>query len=235
VLYSDDPGSSSKGGTYMNVRRGEFGGNEFEKVAFGMKDSEISKVFETDFGFHFIQMIHRHGELLDLRHILIIPIVSNDDMIKCKEQLDTIEKNIKRDSITFSDAAARYSDDKATKYNGGVLTNPQTGLSKWDMDQLGELELSYTINMSPGDISDPEIYTTPDAKRGYRIVKLVERSKPHKANLKDDYQQIQAVALAKKQQRIINDWINRKIKEGVYVHVDKDYQQCKFQNHWITL
>jgi peptidyl-prolyl cis-trans isomerase SurA len=234
VLYSDDPGSSSKGGTYMNVRRGEFGGNEFEKVAFGMKDSEISKVFETDFGFHFIQMIHRHGELLDLRHILIIPIVSNDDMIKCKEQLDTIEKNIKRDSITFSDAAARYSDDKATKYNGGVLTNPQTGLSKWDMDQLGELELSYTINMSPGDISDPEIYTTPDAKRGYRIVKLMERSKPHKANLKDDYQQIQAVALAKKQQRIINDWINRKIKEGVYVHVDKDYQQCKFQNHWIT-
>ncbi len=234
VLYSDDPGSSNKGGVYMNVRKGEFGGNEFEKMAFSMKDSEISKVFETSFGFHFIQMIRRHGELLDLRHILVVPVVSSEDMIKCKEQLDTIEKYVKKDTITFSDAAAKYSDDKSTKYNGGVLTNPQTGLSKWDMDQLGELELSYTINMNPGDVSDPEIYNTPEGKRGYRIVLLKSRSKPHKANLRDDYQQIQATALAKKQQRVINEWINHKLREGVYVHVDKDYQYCKFQNHWLN-
>ena len=235
VLYSDDPGSASKGGTYKNVRRGEFGGNEFEKQAFSMKDSEISKVFETQFGYHFIQLIKRHGELLDLRHILIVPLVSAEDMAKSKDFLDSIEKYIKKDSITFSDAAARYSDDKPTKYNGGIITNPQTGLSKWDMNQLGELELSYTMYMNPGDVSDPELFNTPDAKKGYRIILLKNRTKPHKANLKDDYQQIMGGALAKKQQKVIGDWINRKLKEGVYVHIDKDYQYCKFQNHWLTL
>jgi len=232
ILYSADPGSAPKGGVYMNVRKKEFD-PEFEKVAFSLKDSEVSQVFETQFGFHFIQCIHRHGELVDLRHILIIPQVSDEDMEKCKEQLDSIEKYIKLDSISFSDAAAKYSDDKATKFNGGVLSNPQTGTSKWDMSQLGELELSYTINMNIGDISDPEMYSTPDAKKGYRVVKLKNRTKPHKANLKDDYQQIQQAALAKKQLKVIGEWINRKLKEGVYVHIDKDYQVCKFQNHWL--
>jgi len=233
VLYSGDPGSAKNGGQYKNVRKGEFA-PEFEKVAFGMKDGEISQVFETQYGFHFIQLIHRHGELADLRHILIIPLVSGDDMEKCREKLDTIEKFIRKDSISFSDAAAKYSDDKGSKYNGGLITNPQTGLTKWDMSQLGELDLSYTINMNPGEISDPELYSSPDAKRGYRIVMLKSRSKPHKANLKDDYQMIQAAALAKKQQKVINDWINRKLKEGVYIHVDKDYQNCKFQNNWMN-
>jgi len=233
ILYSGDPGSAPKGGVYMNVRKKEFD-PEFERVAFSLKDSEVSQVFETQFGYHFIQLIHRHGELVDLRHILIIPLVSDIDMERCKEQLDSIEKFIKKDSVTFSDAAAKFSDDKATKFNGGVITNPQTGTSKWDMSQLGELELSYTINMNPGDISDPEMYSTPDAKKGYRIVLLKNRTKPHKANLKDDYQEIQAAAMGKKQQKIIGDWINRKLKEGVYVHIDKDYQQCKFQNHWLN-
>jgi len=233
VLYSGDPAAAKNQGEYVNMRKGEFA-PEFEKVAFSLKDSEISPVFETQYGYHFMKLIHRHGELVDVRHILIIPQVSDMDMEKGREKLDSIEKDIKRDSISFSDAAAKYSDDKASKYNGGLITNPQTGLTKWDMNQLGELDLSYTINMNPGDISDPEIYSTPDAKRGYRIVMLKSRSKPHKANLKDDYQLIQAAALGKKQQRIINAWINRKLKEGVYVHVDMGSQKCKFQNNWLN-
>jgi peptidyl-prolyl cis-trans isomerase SurA len=233
VLYSGDPGSAKNGGQYKNVRKGEFA-PEFEKVAFNLKDGEISSVFETQYGFHFIQLIHRHGELVDLRHILIIPLVSDEDLEKCRQKLDTIEKLIKLDTISFSDAAAKYSDDKSSKYNGGLITNPQTGLTKWDMNQLGELDLSYTINMNPDDISDPEIYSSPDAKRGYRIVMLKNRSKPHKANLQDDYQMIQGTALAHRQQKVINDWINRKLKEGVYVHIDKNYLQCKFLNNWLN-
>lgn len=233
VLYSGDPGSAKNGGEYKNVRKGEFV-PEFEKVAYSLKDGEISPVFETQYGYHFIQLIHRHGELVDLRHILIVPQVSNEDMDKCMEKLDTIENLIKKDSISFSDAAAKYSDDKNSKYNGGLITNPQTGLSKWDMTQLGELDLTYTTYMNPGDISDPEIYNSPDAKRGYRIVLLKSRTKPHKANLKDDYQMIQGAALAKKQQKVINDWINRKLKEGVYIHIDNSYQNCKYQNNWLN-
>jgi peptidyl-prolyl cis-trans isomerase SurA len=233
VLYSGDPAAAKNQGEYVNMRKGEFA-PEFEKVAFSLKDSEISPVFETQYGYHFMKLIHRHGELVDVRHILIIPQVSEVDMERCRERLDSIEKDIRRDSISFSDAAAKYSDDKSSKYNGGLITNPQTGLTKWDMNQLGELDLSYTINMNPGDISDPELYSTPDAKRGYRIVMLKSRSKPHKANLKDDYQLIQGAALGKKQQKVINAWINRKLREGIYIHIDKGSQNCKFMNNWVS-
>jgi peptidyl-prolyl cis-trans isomerase SurA len=233
IMYSEDPGSSHSGGYYKNIRRGQFD-PEFEKVAYSLKDSEISKVFLFPYGYDFIQLIHRHGDLLDLRHILISPVVSDKDMGKCDEQLDSIYGLIKKDSITFSDAAAKFSDDKNTKFNGGIMINPQTGISKWDMNMLGQLDLSFVIYMNVGDIRPPEIFNSPDGKKGYRIVKLISMNKPHKANLQEDYQMIENAALSHKQQRIINDWISRKIKEGLYVHIDKDFTNCHFQNKWVN-
>jgi peptidyl-prolyl cis-trans isomerase SurA len=233
--YTQDPGSIKNGGEYKNVKRGEFM-PEFEKVAFSLKDSELSPVFETDYGYHFIQMLHRHGDLVDLRHILIIPQVSPDDLVKAKEQLDSIYELVIKDSLSFSEAAARYSDDKTTRYNGGIITNPQTGQSKWDMNTLGQLELASTISMNPGEISAPELYTSMDAKQqqGYRIIKVISRSTPHKANLKDDYQLIQGATLSRKQLKKVNEWINRKLKEGVFVHIDKEYTHCQFMNNWLA-
>ncbi|HTB06526.1 MAG TPA: peptidylprolyl isomerase [Bacteroidia bacterium] len=236
ILYSEDPGSAKNQGEYKNMRRGEFL-PEFEKIAFGLSEGETSQVFETEYGFHFIQLIHRHGDYLDIKHILIIPKVSPEDLAKSKQELDSIYGLIKKDSVSFSQAAAMFSDDKETKYNGGTIINPQTGLSRWDMEQLGQFDptVSFTINnMKVGDISNPEFYNTHDAKQAYRIILLKNTTKPHKANLKDDYQQIQSAALVKKQIKTINNWITRKIKEGVYIKIDPIYTNCHFQNNWIS-
>ncbi len=234
IEYSDDPGSAKNGGEYKNIKRGEFV-PEFDKELFSLADGEISAVFETTFGYHFIQMEHRHGELADFRHILITPIVSDRDLQEAADQLDSITKLVRKDSITFAEAAAKISDDKNTKYTGGLLTNPQTGLARWDMDQLGQIDptLAFTLNgMHVGDISTPQSYTSPEAKRGYRVIYLKERTKPHKANLQEDYQQIQAAALSNKQSKVVKKWINSKLAEGVFIHIDKTYAECHFQNDW---
>lgn len=234
IEYSDDPGSAKNGGEYKNIKRGEFV-PEFDKVLFSLSDGDISAVFQTQFGYHFIQMEHRHGELADFRHILITPIVSDQDMQHAADQLDSVTKLIRKDSISFAEAAAKISDDKNTKYTGGLLTNPQTGLTRWDMDQLGQIDpsLAFTLNgMSIGDISSPQSYTSPDAKRGFRIIYLKDRTKPHKANLQEDYQQIQASALSNKQSKIVKEWINRKLQDGVFIHIDNSYVDCHFQNDW---
>lgn len=236
ILYSDDPGSAKNGGLYKGVRRGEFV-PEFEKRAFALNDGEISEVFETQYGYHFLQVVHRHGDLVDLRHILITPKVTEQDLEKTKITIDSIYKVLQKDSMTFSEAAARFSDDKNTKYSGGVIINPQTGLSRWEMDQLGQIDptISFTINtMKVGDISAPVFYNTPDAKQAYRIIKLNNITKPHKANLVDDYQLIQSAALAKKQMRTVSEWINHKLREGIFVKIDPEFQSCKFQNNWLN-
>jgi peptidyl-prolyl cis-trans isomerase SurA len=163
--------------------------------------------------------------------------VSPDDLQKAANEIDSISKLIRKDSITFSEGAAKFSDDKNTKYNGGVIANPQTGQTKWEMDQVGQMDpsLPFTLNnLNVGDISSALQYATPDGKQGYRIVMLRNRTKPHKANLTDDYQLIQSQALAKKQAEAVSTWINRKIKEGVYVHVDDSFKDCAFQNHWFS-
>ncbi|HSY77586.1 MAG TPA: peptidylprolyl isomerase, partial [Bacteroidia bacterium] len=236
ILYSDDPGSGKYGGLYKDIKRREFD-PEFEKRAFSLNDGEYSEVFETQFGYHFLQVVHRHGELVDVRHILIVPKGTEEDMSKAKTELDSIYTAITKDSLSFNEAAARFSDDKNTKYSGGIILNPQTGLSRWDMDQLGQLDptISFTINsMKVGDVSAPILFSTPDAKQAYRIIKLNNITKPHKANLTDDYQQIQAAALSKKEAKVVNDWINHKLREGIYVKIDPDYQNCHFQNNWLT-
>jgi peptidyl-prolyl cis-trans isomerase SurA len=238
VLYSDDPAAAKNSGEYKNVRRGDFV-PEFDKMAFSLSDGEISTIFETQFGYHFMQLEKRHGELVDLRHILIMPKVSTADLQLAADQLDSIYKLVKKDSLSFSEAAAKFSDDKATKYNGGVITNSQTGQSRWDMDQIGQLDptLPFALNgMNIGDISTAQQYASPppDVRQGYRLIELKNRTKPHKANLVDDYQLIQTAALAKKQAKVVTQWINRKLKEGIYVHIDDAYKSCTFENNWIT-
>jgi len=236
ILYSDDPGSAKEGGLYKNIGRKEFD-PEFEKRAFALNDGDISEVFETQFGFHFLQVVKRHGEQVDVRHILIRPVVSDEDMAKARTALDSIYNLVIKDSMTFGEAAARFSDDKNTKYSAGVILNPQTGLSRWDMQQVGQIDptISFTINaLKVGEVSQPTVYNTPDAKQGFRIIKLNALTKPHKANLVDDYQSIQAAALAKKQSKVIADWINRKLREGLFVKIDPEYQTCKFQNNWLN-
>jgi peptidyl-prolyl cis-trans isomerase SurA len=231
-LYSEDPGSAKEGGFYANIGRGQFD-PAFEAVTFRLKNGEISNIFESAYGYHFVQLVQRRGELVDLRHILIIPKITNEDFIRSKKQLDSIYTEIQEHRITFEDAVKRFSDDTETKLNGGLMVNPQTANTKFDNEFLSQLDknLIATLNgMQVGEICKPMQYTALDGKVGFRIIKLKNRIDPHRTNLKDDYQRVAMMATEEQKKKLIKDWI-RKRSKITYIKLDPEFA-CKFENEW---
>ncbi|MBK9283266.1 MAG: peptidylprolyl isomerase [Sphingobacteriaceae bacterium] len=232
-LYSEDPGSAKEGGFYANVARGVMD-PAFEAVAFSLKNGEISKVFETTYGYHFIELVQRKGELLDLRHILMIPKMSNSDFFRSKLFLDSVYTLIREGKYTFEEAAYKFSDDKETKQNGGLMINPSTASTKFDNEDLSQIDqnLIVTLNsMQIGEISKPMQFTgTTDGKPAFRIVKLKNRIDPHKANLKDDYQKLALMATSERNRKNIRDWI-RKRSKITYIKLDPEFA-CTFESDW---
>jgi peptidyl-prolyl cis-trans isomerase SurA len=230
-LYSEDPGSAKDGGFYQ-FGRGTMD-PAFEAVAFRLKDGEVSNVFETAYGYHFIELIQRKGELVDARHILIMPKMSNNDYFKCKQQLDSIYTEIKEGRIAFEDAVKRFSDDPDTKQNGGLMINPQTASTRFDNEILSQMDKNLIVTLNPmqvGELTKPMQYVGMDGKPGFRIVKLKNRIDPHKANLKEDYQRLSLMANEQKKQSLVQEWIKKRSKI-TYIKLDKDYT-CKFENPW---
>ena len=232
-LYSEDPGSAQKGGEYKSVARGIMDPS-FEGVAFRLKNGEISNVFETSYGYHIIELIQRKGELLDLRHILVIPKMDNNDFYKCKTALDTIYSQIKQGKFTFEEAAQKFSDDKDTKQNGGLMMNAQTASTKFDNEDLSQLDEKLIVTLNPmqvGEVSKPMQFTsTTDGKPGYRLLKLKNRIDPHKTNVKDDYQKLALMAAAFRKKEMVKEWIKKRSKI-TYIKLDSEFI-CKFQNEW---
>jgi peptidyl-prolyl cis-trans isomerase SurA len=232
VLYSDDPGSSKVGGIIENVPRGVMD-PAFEAVAFRLKKGEVSNVFESAYGYHFIQLIQRKGELVDLRHVLIIPKMNSADFFRCKQQLDSLHTEIMAGRISFEDAAKKYSDDKDTKLNGGLMINPHTANTKFSNEDISQMDQNMIVTMNSmqiGDISKPMEFYGNDGKRGYRLLKLKNRIDPHKTNLKDDYQKLSLMATNEKNKKLVKDWI-RKRSKITYIKLDPEYA-CKFENQW---
>lgn len=231
-LYSEDPGSAKDGG-FLTFGRGKMV-PEFEAIAFKLKEGEVSTVFETAYGYHFIQLVKRKGELLDARHILVIPKMTNSDFYACKQKLDSIQNDIKEGKYTFEEAAKRYSDDKDTKQNGGLMVNPQTASTKFDNETLSEMDqnLIVTLNsMQIGEISKPmQFVSQADGKPGFRLLKLKNRIDPHKTNIKDDYQKLAIMATADHNKKMIKDWIKKRSKI-TYIKLDPEFN-CKFDNEW---
>ena len=219
ILYSEDPGSSRNGGAYLNVNKGLFV-KEFEAVAFGLSPGEISEIFETEFGYHIVQLIERRGNELDLRHILMTPKISNTDMLGAKDFLQLLKSDIVDNKITFSDAARESSSDKETRYNGGLLINPNTNNSFFSLEELEKdpALLNEIRMMSISDITDPIYIKLPTGKEAYRIIKLVDKKEAHIANLQDDYSFLKNYYSQVKEQKEMKDWYNKKIKE-VYVQL----------------
>ena len=231
-LYSEDPGSAKDGG-FLTFGRGQMV-PEFEAIAFKLKEGEVSTVFETAYGYHFIQLVKRKGDLLDARHILVIPKMTNSDFYACKQKLDSIENDIKEGKYTFEEAAKRFSDDKDTKQNGGLMVNPQTASTKFDNETLSEMDqnLIVTLNsMQIGDISKPmQFVSHTDGKPGFRLLKLKNRIDPHKTNIKDDYQKLALMATSEHNKKMIKDWIKKRSKI-TYIKLDPEFK-CKFDNEW---
>jgi peptidyl-prolyl cis-trans isomerase SurA len=237
AAYTEDPGSKANCGIYENVRRGTFV-PEFDAVAFSTPEGQISEVFETPYGFHFLKVIQRKGEEVTVQHILKSIPASPDDLKASKYKLDSIKVLLAHDSMTWCEAAAKFSDDADTKYNCGLLVDPSTGNTKIDVDYLGDLDpdpqFPLLVNsMKVGDISAPQPCVTKDGKQGYRIIWLKSKTLPHRANLKDDYQLIQDNALQEKQNAALDAWVRKKLLT-TYVRVAPDYQKYKYHYGWLT-
>lgn len=233
ALYSMDPGTAKKGGEFDYVGRGTFV-PEFDATAFSLKPGEISEVFETSYGFHILQLIDRRGEQYKGKHILLIPQVGDKAIEQAAIKADSILQLIKDDKYTFSEAAEKFSDDDATKNNGGKKFHPQTGSTKWDMSELDRGTFSVLNRLEVGDISGVELTATEDGQRAFRIIKLLDRTKPHVANLKDDYQYISTAALNYKKQKVLDEWIAKNISSA-YITIKKEYRDCDYNYNWMKV
>jgi peptidyl-prolyl cis-trans isomerase SurA len=230
VIYSEDPGSATKGGELGFVNRGELM-PEFEAAAFNLQGKEISDIVETTYGFHIIQLIERRGETINCRHILLTPKASVLDLDNARVQLDSIASQIEAGNITFEEAVVRFSDDADTKYNKGLLVNPASGSTWFELAQLDQ-QLFFVIDkMKPGEISDPALVRIGEKKEAYRLIKLVSRTEPHYANMKDDYSRIQMAAEAEKRDKILSEWVQKR-RKNYYININPMFDYCNLNEEW---
>ena len=228
-IYSEDPGSASKGGELGFQGRGDFV-PEFEAAAFSLKEGEISEVIETEYGFHILQLIERRGDYVNVRHILRTLKVSPEALEQAYNELDSIARLIRLDSITFDEAVKEFSDEP-DKVNGGYLVNEMTGSTLFAAEDLDQ-QVSVVINrLQVGEVSDPVPMKTSNGKDAYRLLIIKKKTTPHKANLKDDYALIQQWTMQKQREDAINKWIAAKSNKA-YVKISDDYCNCDFRFDW---
>jgi len=233
VLYSEDPGTAKQGGELGMFKRGDMHA-EFEAASFKLKTpGEVSDIVETEDGFHIIQLIERRGEYINVRHILLQPQVSVANLNKAKVTLDSIALLITTKKLKFEDAVIRYSDDPS-KNNGGLLVNNASGTTRFEANQLSQVDpkVFFIVDkLKIGDISAPVLMKTDRGKQEYRLYYLKDRTSPHRANLEFDYARIQQIALDKKKDKVINDWVSQKIP-GTFIRISDQYLTCEFTRKW---
>lgn len=233
ILYSQD-GSSMHGGELGFRGRGQLV-PEFAAVAFNLNDpKKVSKIVETEYGYHIIQLIEKRGDRINCRHILLRPRVSDKDLEKGINRLDSLRKDILAEKLTFEEAVMRVSQDKDTRFSRGIMVNDQNGTVRFEMSQLPQ-EVGKAVNrMEVGEISEPFIMKDPKRDRDIvAIVKLTARVDAHKANLADDYQLIKNMYENAEKSEIVKKWVDRKIKE-TYVKVEDGWRGCEFKHEgWI--
>ena len=227
-LYSDDPGSSKVGGDLGFVKKGKLV-PKFESVAFRLQEGELSDIVETKFGFHLIQMVKRRGQEFNIRHILIKPSISSNAIENAKTKLDSIIQFMVKDSLSFEQLAIKYSEDDS-KNNGGVIVNPQTGSPSFVLEEL-EFSVSSTINgLKENEYSKPTVFVSFDGRKGCRIINVDRIIEEHQANLKEDYDRIQSVALQEMKVKVLNEWKKDMLKE-TYTDIKEDFD-CVWNDNW---
>ncbi|MCB9286630.1 MAG: peptidylprolyl isomerase [Lewinellaceae bacterium] len=228
--YSDD-GSARGGGDLGWAKRGKYV-PEFEAAAFKLEQNEISPVVESEFGFHIIQMLERRGNSIHVRHILIKPELTDEDLEKAEAHLDSVRQLLMADSLTFSQAVKLYSDEDVQSYsNDGRLVNPATGNTFFEIGDL-DPDIYFTIDsMEVGSFSKPFEFRDQVGDIYYRIVQLQSRTSPHKANLKQDYSKIQKAAIEAKKSDFISQWIRDKV-DATYINIDPLFNDCPVLEKW---
>ena len=234
VLYTQDPGSKRTGGKYTLNRKRPQMAKEFREVAFSLQEGEVSKPFKTDFGYHIIQLEKIRGQEFDVRHILLIPKVTDEAINAAKNKLEKVRQSIVDGDITFKEAAREASDEKETKFDGGQLRNPETQdynfeLTKMDpgfyaqIESLGDNQISPVIK--DGDRVNPI---------KFKIVTVTNRVDEHEANFAQDYLKIKDLALQDKQLNAVTKWQEEKIMD-TYIKINGELRSCDFNSNWFKI
>lgn len=229
-LYSEDPGSARRGGELDYAGRGVFD-PAFANVAFNLTDpKKISKIVESEFGYHIIQLIDKRGDKIKVRHILLKPQVSQAAIEASKARLDSIRTDIVNGVFTFDEGATVISDDKDTKNNRGLMSNvvEQSRTSKFRMQDLPSEVAKVVDTMKVGEVSAPFDMINERGKTVCAIVKLKNRVDGHKATITEDYQEMKNIVLNKRKEQTLHDWVVGKIK-STYVRINDQYKDCEFE------
>ncbi len=223
--FSDDLGSGAQGGDLGFQKRGTFV-PAFEAMAYKLEPKQLSPIVETEFGFHLIQLLERRGNLIHCRHILIKPEITEADMDLAKAKLDSVRQMLQDSTITFTEAVKRYGDKNQQSYNNdGRVANPRTGTSYFEVADL-ETSIFFAIDgIKEGDIAEPFRFKSPDGSEQFRLMQLVSRSKPHKADLKLDYGKIQIAALEQKKGEYTEKWVLEKLNT-TYLGISDMFSKC---------
>ena len=234
-LYSQDPGSAAEGGDLGFADRSTFV-KAFAAMAFKLKAGELSPVFETEYGFHVLQVIERRGEQVNVRHILVKSESTPASLSRVKLQIDSIYNRVKEAKLDFAMAASLYSGNNETKYNGGMMLNAenvQTRTTFIPTDKL-DAQIFLTVDtMKVGKYSEPAIFTSAEGKQGYRFLYLKSKTGPHQANLEQDFPKIKEVAFEDKTSRTVSEWFEKRRKTS-YIKIDNEFVECSILKSWLS-
>ncbi len=229
-VYSEDRNSLETGGFFTLDKKSQFV-KEFKDVAFSLKEGEISKPFETDFGYHIIFLEKISGKNLELRHILITPKPTQAAIDKAKNDLDDLRIRILNKEISFADAARQYSQDKDSRQSGGIMTNGR-GETRFELNKMEDRTLySMVSNLQVGEISATTLVND-RTESYYKIVQLTNKIPEHLADFSNDYMKIRYVALSAKQSETIAKWVSETV-DDTYIYIDDEYQNCTFKSNWL--
>lgn len=228
-LYSEDTESAKRGGELGFVGRGQLV-PEFADVAFNLNDPKrVSRIVQTEYGYHIIQLIEKKGERINCRHILMRPRISATDKVNALQRLDSIRQRIIADSLLFEQAVIRFSQDKNTVMNAGLMINPNTGSSRFEYQDLAPEIAKQIYNLKEGDVSQPFVMMDQTKNREVcAIVRVKKKTDIHRANLTDDFQEIKGMLERKLSAEFIHDWILKKQKT-TFVQIDPEWRNCDFE------
>ncbi len=234
VLYSEDPTAASRGGELSFMSKGELD-PAYAKAAWALKNKgDVSRIVESQFGYHIIQLVDTRGDQVSTRHIIMTPKPNPEAIASATKKLDSIARVIRKDSLNWNTAVLRFSQDENTRFNGGLMINPNDRGPYFEMNQLPRADYSViqNNNMKVGEISAPFASVDDKQKLVYKIIKLQTLTEPHRANMKDDYNFLQEIARQNKIMSTMYQWIEDKI-ETSYIYINESYKRCNLRNSWV--